>query len=319
MYYSPKSRAMSKFKMVNELLRTLSNDNTCREFLEGIRWKGTPKCPHCGHESTEHYRLNRNGEFHGKYKCKHCCKTFTVTVGTIFEGSHISLYNWFYAIIHLFAQKKGISSIQLSKDIGVTQKTAWTMLQKIRCNLTEDLSDIIDSLDGIVQVDETYVGGKTKGKVWQNQGRSLKQKVPVVGLLTESKVIALVTKNVSANTLQGIVRGIVKPGSTIVTDGLKSYKGLSELYRHEVVEHNKGSYKNKQGFYTNGIEGFWSQLKRGIKSTYHVVSRKYLQFYCNEFSYRYSNRHLSSVDLIIEFLKSDLFHVDSRFLVRNTS
>ncbi len=276
-----------------------------------------PKCPHCGTESNGHYRLTNQGEFQGKYKCKHCRKTFTVTVGTMFERSHVPLYNWFYAIIQFLTHKKGISSLQLARDIGVTQKTAWAMLHKIRCNLMEDANDLMDAFEGVIQVDETYVGGKPKGKIWQNQGRSLKQKVPVVGILTTTKVAAFVTKNVTANTLQGIIRALVIPGSIVVTDGLKSYNGLSELYEHEVVEHNKGSYKNKHGFHTNGIEGFWSQLKRGIKSTYHTVSRKYLQYYCNEFAYRYNKRQLQQTSVFIEFLKSDLFHVNYRLLVAN--
>ena len=156
-------------------------------------------------------------------------------------------------------------------------------------------------------------------EIWQNQGRSLKQKVPVVGLLTEEKVAAFVTENVSANTLQGIICALVVPGSIVVTDGLKSYTGLAELYRHEVVEHNKGSYKNKQGFHTNGIEGFWSQFKRGLKSTYHSVSRKYLQRYCNEFAFRYSNRALHSVLVLTKFLQSDTSHIKREILIGNTA
>lgn len=310
---------MQKFKSVKDILRTLHDEKSCREFLEDIRWSGTPKCPHCDTESATHYRLTRNGEFHGKYKCRHCRKTFTVTVGTMFEGTHIPLYDWFYAIIQFLTHTKGISSVQLSKDLGITQKTAWFMLHKIRCNLMEDPLKLIDSFNGVVQVDETYVGGKTKGKIWQNQGRSLKQKVPVVGLLTEEKVAAFVTENVSANTLQGIICALVVPGSIVVTDGLKSYTGLAELYRHEVVEHNKGSYKNKQGFHTNGIEGFWSQFKRGLKSTYHSVSRKYLQRYCNEFAFRYSNRALHSVLVLTKFLQSDTSHIKREILIGNTA
>lgn len=143
--------------------------------------------------------------------------------------------------------------------------------------------------------------------------------MPVVGLLTEEKVAAFVTENVSANTLQGIICALVVPGSIVVTDGLKSYTGLAELYRHEVVEHNKGSYKNKQGFHTNGIEGFWSQFKRGLKSTYHSVSRKYLQRYCNEFAFRYGNRTLHPVMVLIKFLQPDTSHIKREILIGDTA
>ncbi len=261
-----------------------------------------PKCPHCNHESKEHYRLNRNGEFNGLYKCRNCKKTFTVTKGTIFERSNVPLKSWFYAIHMLLSHKKGISSIQLSKDIGVTQKTAWYMLQKIRDNLSEELEYLLDSYDGIVQVDETYVGGKTKGRIWQNQGRSLKQKVPVVGLLTEDKVSTFVVRNTSGNTLKALIYALIKPGSTVVTDGWKGYKGIYDMYDHKIVEHSRGSYKNKDGYHTNGIEGFWSMLKRGVKSTYHVVSHKYLQMYCNEFSYKYTTRNMGEIERLVHFI-----------------
>ncbi len=222
--------------------------------------------------------------------------------GLSFERSNAPLKSWFYAIHMLLSHKKGISSIQLSKDIGVTLKTAWYMLQKIRCNLNGELEDILDSYGGIVQVDETYVGGKTKGKIWQNQGRSLKQKVPVVGLLTEDKVNSFVVTDTSGNTLKALIYALIKPGSIVVTDGWKGYKGISNMYYHKIVNHNKGSYKNKEGYHTNGIEGFWSMLKRGIKSTYHVVSHKYLQMYCDEFSYKYTTRKMGEIERFVHFI-----------------
>jgi hypothetical protein len=283
-------------------MNSLHDEKSCREFLETHRWHGMPKCPHCNHESKGHYKLSRNGEFNGLYKCRNCKKTFTVTKGTIFERSNVPLKSWFYTIHMLLSHKKGISSIQLSKDIGITQKTAWYMLQKIRCNLNGELEDLLDSYDGIVQVDETYVGGKTKGKIWQNQGRSLKQKVPVVGLLTEDKVNSFVVTDTSGNTLKALIYALIKPASIVVTDGWKGYKGISNMYDHKIVNHNKGSYKNKEGYHTNGIEGFWSMLKRGIKSTYHVVSHKYLQMYCDEFSYKYTTRKMGEIERLVLFI-----------------
>ena len=283
-------------------MNSLHDEKSCREFLETHRWHGMPKCPHCNHESKEHYRLNRNGEFNGLYKCRNCKKTFTVTKGTIFERSNVPLKSWFYAIHMLLSHKKGISSIQLSKDIGVTQKTAWYMLQKIRDNLSEELEYLLEIYDGIVQVDETYVGGKTKGRIWQNQGRSLKQKVPVVGLLTEDKVSTFVVRNTSGNTLKALIYALIKPGSTVVTDGWKGYKGIYDMYDHKIVEHSRGSYKNKDGYHTNGIEGFWSMLKRGVKSKYHVVTHKYLQMYCNEFSYKYTTRNMGEIERLVHFI-----------------
>lgn len=310
---------MQKFKSVKDILRTLHDEKSCREFLENIRWNGTPKCPHCDTESATHYRLTRNGVFQGKYKCRHCRKTFTVTVGTMFEGTHIPLYDWFYAIIQFLTHTKGISSVQLSKDLGITQKTAWSILHKIRCNLMDDVSKLRDAFSGIVQMDETYIGGKPKGKIWQNRGRSRKQKTPVFGLLTRDRVFALTVLDASANTLHTVINWVVKRHSTVVTDGFVSYNGLSKNYRHEIVEHNNGSYKNKRGFHTNGIEGFWGQLKRGLKSTYHSVGRKYLDRYCSEFSFRYNNRHLSALQVFLNFLSGNNFHVSRNLLLGDTT
>jgi len=221
----------------------------------------------------------------------------------MFEGSKIPLRKWFLAIYMFLSDKKGISSIQISKYIDVTQKTAWIMLTKIRCNLTDSIDDMEYNLEGEVQVDETYYGGMSKGRFWQNQGRSLKQKIPVVGLLTKDKVYTFVVNDTEGSTLKGIIYYCVKHGSTVVTDGWHGYRGLSTHYVHKVVFHTKGSYVNKAGFHTNGIEGFWSHLKRGIKGTYHVVSRKWLELYCNEFAYRYNTRNMKDdIQRFMQFL-----------------
>lgn len=290
---------MQEIRSFIELTSILHDKNACREFLEHYRWQGVPICPHCNCKSEHHYKLKNKGGFNGLYKCEHCKKRFTVTIGTIFEGSNVPLNKWFYAIYMFLSRKKGISSLQLSRDITVTQKTAWFMLTKIRHNMSEDE---IEKFSGIVQMDETYVGGKNKNK-WNKgtQGRSLKEKTPVVGVLTEDRVYAVVTPDTSQRTLHTIVFGLIKEGSILVTDGWAGYNGLSHLYKRIIVEHNKGIYA-KDGFHTNGIEGFWSQLKRGLKGTYHVVSRKYLQMYCNEFAYRYNTRRITDIQKFMEFM-----------------
>lgn len=290
---------MREIKSLIELMSTLHDKNSCREFLEQYRWQGVPVCPHCKHKSGHHYKLKNKGEFDGLYKCKHCKKRFTVTVGTMFEGSKIPLEKWFYAIYIFLSHKKGISSLQLSRDINVTQKTAWFMLAKIRVNMAEDKPK---KFSGTVQMDETYIGGKNKNK-WNKgtQGRSLKDKIPVVGVLTEERVYATVTPNTSKDVLHAIIYALIKEGSTLVTDGWPGYNGLSHAYKRIIIEHNKGIYA-KDGFHTNGIEGFWSHLKRGLKGTYHVVSHKYLQLYCNEFAYRYNTRTLTDIQRFMNFM-----------------
>ena len=292
---------MELFKSIHHLIKSLHDRKSCMEFLEEHRWQGVPICPHCNCQSEKHYKLKFGGEFNGLYKCRYCKKRFTVTVGTIFESSNVPLEKWFYAIYVFLSHKKGISSIQLSKDIDVTQKTAWFMLVRIRQNLTDSIYDMEYNLNGEVQVDETYIGGKSKGRIWQNQGRSKKQKVPVVGLLTKDKVYTFVVTDTEGNTLKGLIYYWIKLGSTVITDGWQGYRGLSMDYNHKVVRHSQGIYVNKEGFHTNGIEGFWSQLKRGLKGTYHAVSHKWLESYCNEFAYRYNTRNISDGERFMQF------------------
>ena len=285
-----------KAKSFLDLFTSLHDENSCREFLEYQRWHGEPICPHCHRQDKEHYHLKRGG----LYKCRYCRKTFSVTVGTMFEGSHVPLRKWFYAIYIFLSHKKGISSTQLAKDIGVTQKTAWFMLERIRHELH---SKFVALFEDMTQVDETYVGGKNKGRVKNNQGRSLKTKTPVVGLLSDGKVQTFVTPNTSGKILKAIIYNLVKPGSTVITDGWKGYKGISKEYEHKVVEHSTGEYV-KDGFHTNGIEGFWSHLKRGIMGIYHKVSPKHLFRYCDEFEFRYNTRAFSDVERFTLFVMS---------------
>ena len=217
----------------------------------------------------------------------------------MFEGSNIPLDKWFYAIYMFLSHKKGISSVQLSKDLGVTQKTAWFLLGRIRHNMNDWE---LPKFEGVVQIDETYVGGKNKGRFKFNRGRSIKQKTPVVGVLTNDKVYTIVVPDTGSRTLKTIVYGLVKEGSTVVTDEWVAYRGLSRDYVHEVVTHHTQNYVNERGFHTNGIEGFWSQLKRGLRGIYHVVTPKYLQMYCDEFAYRYNTRKLTDIQRFIGFL-----------------
>lgn len=283
-------------------MKSLPDALSCKNFLEKHRWNGAPVCPHCGCIDTNHYKLMFKGQFNGLYKCRHCRKRFTVTTGTMFEGSKVPLDKWFYAIYLFLSHKKGISSLQLSKDIEVTQKTAWFMLNRIRHNLNETKEFLSNQFDDVVQVDETYIGGKSKGRFKFNRGRSTKQKIPVVGLLNDNRVYTLVVPDTSGKTLMTIIQGLVKPGATVVTDEWPAYNKVSIEYVHEVVTHGTKQYVNKNGFHTNGIEGFWSHLKRGLKGIYHSVRPKHLQSYCDEFAYRYNTRTMTDTERFVHFL-----------------
>lgn len=292
---------MLQFESLIHLIDTLHTEEECRAHLEDVRWNGKPVCPHCGSISDRHYKLKIGGQFKGLYKCKDCRERFTVTVGTMFEGSNLPLKKWFLAIYMFLSHKKGISSVQLAKDIKVTQKTAWFMLNRMRHNLK---SKSKPKFDKETQVDETYVGGKNRkgrGKKKKTQGRSLKIKVPVFGAISNGEVYTEVIPNAKGWTLKSIIYELVEKGTTIVSDGWQGYKGLACDYVHEVVDHSHGEYV-KHGFHTNSIEGFWSQLKRGILGIYHLVTAKHLPKYCDEFAYRYNTRDISDGERFGRFI-----------------
>jgi transposase-like protein len=279
------------------MLTALPDDGACRLYLESVRWtSGTPTCPHCGTVDDKAMQLKIKGVFRGMYKCRSCRERFTVTVGTMFEGSHIPLRKWFIAIYIFSSHKKGISSHQLASDLGVTQKTAWFMLGRIR-NAFKLKTDT--TMSGTVQADETYVGGKNKirhkdKKVENSQGRSVKNKTPVFGVVeADGMVHTTVVCDTKASTLKPLIEKMVEDGSIVVTDEWSAYYGLSNNYDHKVINHKANEYC-KDGFHTNGIENFWSLLKRGIYGIYHQVSAKHLHRYCDEFSYRYNSRKITT-------------------------
>ncbi|MDQ2752192.1 MAG: IS1595 family transposase [Bacteroidota bacterium] len=280
------------FKNLIEATQYFSDKQTCIDYLTKMRWNGNVTCAHCNHNKV--YELKGANK---RYKCAKCRKQFSAIKGTIFENSPISLQKWFIAMYILYSHKKGISSCQLAKDLGVTQKTAWFMGQRIRfAAQTKNFAKPVMST--VVECDETYVGGKEKNKhkskrIEGSQGRSGKGKTAVFGLLERNGVVvAMKVTNTQKDTLQPLIEQYVSEGSTIMTDEWLAYKGLQKKFKHGVVNHGAGIYVIDIN-HTNTIEGFWSLLKRGIIGIYHQVSPKHLDRYVDEFEYRYNNRKLS--------------------------
>ena len=233
--WNNKEYGMKVYKSFDEMRESLKDESDFREYLEQARWRGTPICPHCGCISTEHYKLKAKGEFKGLYKCKHCRERFTVTTKTMFDRTHIPLRKWFEVIFIFLTNKTGISSVFVHRLTGVTQKTAWFMLNRIRQNMNK-----IMKFKDIVQIDETYVSVKRK-KGQHSQGRSLKTKVPVVGFRSGSMVNTFITKDATKKTLLPLIKEIVEKGSTVVTDEWGAYNGLNKHgYTHERVNHSHG-------------------------------------------------------------------------------
>jgi transposase-like protein len=303
-----------KFNHIISLTTYFNTEEKCKQAIIESRWSdGDVVCPYCG----QHHCVKRTDS---KFRCKVCRKNFSCLVGTIFENTKLPLIKWFIAMYFISSNKKGVSSYQLSRDIDVTQSTAWYMLQKIR--LLYPQSDA-NAFEGTVECDEVYIGGKEKWKhksmrTPHTQGRSTKTKTPVFGMMERSTIVnandevenitnvhAFVVENTNKATLQPIIQQFVVEGSRVITDELNAYNGLSELgYTHAIVHHGAEEYANGDIF-TNSIEGFWGHFKRMVFGTYHFVSKDYLQRYLDEAIFRYNNRKASQSERFADmFCKS---------------
>jgi transposase-like protein len=271
---------------------TALNEEQARDYLESIRWPKGPVCPHCTSQNVG--KLQGKSTRPGVYKCKdkECRKQFTVTVGTIFERSHVPLRHWVIAFHMMCASKKGVSAHQIHRNVGCTYKTAWFMCHRIRHAMIQGpMSGRM--LKGVVEVDETYVGGKPRGGHKGFKGRGTK-KTPVVALVERSgEVRTMAVARVTAKNLSRAIEGNVSPEATLMTDEFKSYTKVGRKYaRHGVIKHKLGSYVQGD-VTTNTVEGFFALIKRGVYGTFHHVSKRHLQRYLDEFAFRYNARKVS--------------------------
>jgi len=275
-------KTMAKKISFEERQAIFADADKARDYLESVRWPDGVICPHCGAEDA--YRLTGGSTRKGLYKCRACRRQFTVTVGTIFQGSHIPLNKWMYAIYLMCESKKGISSNQLSRDVGVTYKSAWFMTHRIRQAMSNGGTM---KFDGIVEADETYIGGRTKGG---KRGRGAEKKTPVFALIQrDGGARSFHVGNVKKKTLQGLIGENVEETAHIMTDSFKSYCGLEDDFAgHSFVDHSKEYVRGI--VHTNFAECYFSLLKRGILGTFHHVSREHLQRYLHEFDFRWNRR-----------------------------
>ncbi len=281
-----------------ELMNKFTTQEDCIAYLEQLRWGNKPICPYCGSDKVcSHQEKTKK-----RWQCWHCKKSFSVTVGTIFHQTHVPLQKWFLAISLILNAKKGISSCQLARDLHIHQETAWSMGHRIRKAMKQKDGEL---LKGIVEMDETYVGGKPRKQTKKDDGDLPKnkrgrrtKKQAVVGMIErKGNVKTHVAKD---NDLKfGVLSELVKnnvdtENSALYTDEFKGYNGMHKILEHKTVDHSAGVY-SVNGISTNSMESFWATLKRGIIGQFHHISKEYMKKYLDEFCWRFNNKDNVSI------------------------
>jgi len=289
-----------EFKTLADFLDYFKNEEACNKHFTNIRFRNGKYCPHCGYADIYQFKGGK------RYRCAKCRQDFTIKTGTVFGQSKLPLRKWFVAIYLLSTYNKGISSVQLAKQIGVTQKTAWFMDHRIRSAMKQNKGQLF----GTIEMDETYVGGLEKNKHLSKrksgtQGRNPKAKIPIIGLIQRGgDVRATVAENVTRITVESQIIKNVRFGSQLYTDDFLSYARIGKYYPHEIVKHANGEYVRNGQVHSNSIESFWALFKRGYQGIYHHMSRKHMQRYVNEFTYRFNRRTSSFQEIFSDVVDS---------------
>jgi len=274
-----------EFKTLTDFTDYFCDEETCVAYYTDIRFGNGKYCPHCGH--TEVYTF-KDGK---RYRCADCKQDFTIRTGTVFGESKLAIRKWFIAIYLLSNTSKGISSVQLAKHVGVTQKTAWFMAHRIREAHRQNKGQMF----GTIEADETFIGGLSKNMHKKQREIAIKgtggaNKTPIFGMKNRTgELRAQVVRSVGMVDLHKEIKSNVAQGATLYTDMWVAYRGLAAQFKHTTVDHTMKQYVNGD-CHTNGIESFWALFKRGYQGVYHQMSRKHLQRYVNEFTFRFNRR-----------------------------
>lgn len=287
--------ASKKAFNLSDIAKCFADEQAAREKIEAMRWPNGPECPTCAQTDTV-YRMQKLADSKkpgrpGLLRCRACKKQFTVTTGTVFEASHIPLSKWLHALYLLRASKKGMSAHQLHRMLGITYKSAWFMAHRLRYAMME--GPMADLFQGVVEMDETYVGAKRKRGSKRGRPGADSHKTPVVALVERGtgRVRATTMPRVTGENLKKMLDTHADGDVTLMTDNFSAYDKVGRM-DHQTVNHSEGEYV-RADVHTNTIEGFFSLLKRGINGVYHHVGRGHLDRYCDEFAFRYEHRHIS--------------------------
>lgn len=285
-----------------DVTKQFATEEACHAYLERMRWPDGVECVRCRSKKISRIARHRGRNKRPLYQCLECGEQFTPTVGTIFHDSHLPLRKWFMAVALICNAKKGISAKQIERDLGIAYRTAWYLCHRIRKAMEEG---DLPKFTGVVEVDETYVGGKARNMHVDVRRRKITgtggiDKAPVFGIMQRGgKVEAYSVPNVKKAVLVGKIKDRVSTDAEmVVSDELKSYNALRQTYRHEVINHIREWVRGN--VHTNTMENFWSLFKRGLMGSFHKVSVKHLPRYLAEFTYRFNNRTLE--DLFSETL-----------------
>ncbi len=285
---------------VIKVMETFPDQESCILYLERLKWAGSPECPHCSSDSVRRRNEHDTGLI-GRFNCHDCKSTFKVTHGTLFQGTKIPLQKWFLAIALMANAKKSLSSHQLARDLGLNQKAVWRMMTCIRAEMAKD--NVL--LQGIVEADETYIGGKRRKDYSREDGEPRKRgrgtaKDAVLGAVARGgKVVAQLVQNVTGKTILGFIKKFVKTeDAELYTDQYTGYNEVGKEMKHETM--NRSEVWEADGIHTNTMEGFWSFVKRAWYGSHHHYSTGYTPLYLAEACYKYNYRE---TNMFAKFLR----------------
>lgn len=302
---------MTEIIDLSQIAKHFSDEDKARELLEQLRWKDGVACPHCdalGAYKIEAKEGSKTGARKGLWKCASCREQFTVTVGTIFESSKIPLSKWLLAIHLMCSSKKGISALQLQRNLSLgSYKTAWFMAHRIRFAMTQE--PLFSKLKGTVEADETWIGGKSKNMHLKERKKRFKGRGPVAKLAVvtiverDGRVKSQHVEHVNSATLKKVLIECVDSSASLMTDENHSYFGATNTFAvHQTVHHRQKEYV-RGSVHVNTAESFHALVKRGIVGTFHHVSKKHLHRYLNEFDFRWNYRKVKDGERTLEAIK----------------